>query len=111
MRATRRRPSTTEHGHAVSTREYQSDPWSIERPLLGAPRSPPPRTPRGALTEVAPYQELALETCPGGKRRRRTYPRQPPLVHTTGKQHQPDLQRSLLLDALQAFATIARLVL
>ena len=56
MRATRRRTSTTEHGHAVSTRGYQSDPWSVGRPLRRAPRSPPPRTHGRALTEVAPYQ-------------------------------------------------------
>lgn len=57
MRAARRRPSTTEHGHAVSTRGYQSDPWSEERPRCSAPRSPPARTYHRALTEVTPYQE------------------------------------------------------
>ena len=64
MRAPRRRNSTTEHGHAVLTREYQSDPWSEERSGGSAPRSPPHRTQRNhpknqqiALTEVAPYQE------------------------------------------------------
>jgi len=41
MCATRRRNSTTEHGHAVSIRGYQSDPWSEERPGGDAPRSPP----------------------------------------------------------------------
>ncbi len=36
MRAARRRPSTTKHGHAVSIRGYQSDPWSEERPRRSA---------------------------------------------------------------------------
>ena len=64
MRAPRRRNSTTEHGHAVSTREYQSDPWSEERPGGSAPRSPPHPSHMNhekngllALTKVAPYQE------------------------------------------------------
>ena len=64
MRATRQRNSTTEHGHAVSIREYQSDPWSEKRPSGSAPRSPPHATHRNhqkkeplALTKVAPYQE------------------------------------------------------
>jgi hypothetical protein len=56
MRATRRRPSTTEHGHAVSIRGYQSDPWSVERPPRSAPRSYPARAYGGALTEITPYQ-------------------------------------------------------
>ncbi len=57
MRDARRRLSTTEHGHAVSTREYQSDPWSVGRPWRGAPRSPPSWTSDRALTKIAPYQE------------------------------------------------------
>jgi hypothetical protein len=56
MRATRRRSSTTEHGHAVSIRGYQSDPWSVERPLRSAPRSYPARAYGGALTGITPYQ-------------------------------------------------------
>ena len=56
MRATRRRPSTTEHGHAVSIRGYQSDPWSVERPLRSAPRSYPALAYGGALTGITPYQ-------------------------------------------------------
>jgi len=31
-----------------------------------------------------------------------------PLGHQTGKPNQPELQRAILLDALRAFATIAR---
>lgn len=31
-----------------------------------------------------------------------------PLGHTTGKPHDPELQRSILLDALRAFETLAR---
>ncbi len=61
MCAARRRNSTTEHGHAVSTRGYQSDPWSEERPGCSAPRSPPHSSTRSnelpSLTKVAPYQE------------------------------------------------------
>lgn len=64
MRAARRRTSTTEHGHAALTREYQSDPWSIERPQRSAPRSPPPRTHQRALTEVTPYQGLEFTVNP-----------------------------------------------
>ena len=63
MRATRRRPSTTEHGHAVSIRGYQSDPWSVERPLRSAPRSYPARAYGGALTGITPYQ-LAVGVIP-----------------------------------------------
>ena len=58
MCAARRRLSTTEHGHAVPTRGYQSDPWSRERPRRSAPRSPPLGTHSGGgLTGVTPYQE------------------------------------------------------
>ncbi len=60
MRATRRRPSTTEHGHAVSIRGYQSDPWSVERPLRRAPRSYPALAYGGALTGITPYQLAAV---------------------------------------------------
>ena len=59
MRAVRRRPSTTEHGHAVSTRGYQSDLWSVERPPRSAPRSLATQAYGGALTEVTPYQKSA----------------------------------------------------
>ena len=63
MRATRRRPSTTEHGHAVSIRGYQSDPWSVERPLRSAPRSYPARAYGGALTGITPYQLAVVAVC------------------------------------------------
>ena len=63
MRAVRRRPSTTEHGHAVSTRGYQSDPWSVERPPHSAPRSLAAQVYGRALTEVPPYQKSASVEC------------------------------------------------
>jgi hypothetical protein len=31
-----------------------------------------------------------------------------PLGHTTGKPHEPELQRAILVEALQAFATLAQ---
>ena len=69
MCASRRRNSTTEHGHAVSTRGYQSDPWSEERPYRRAPRSPPhfnnKKDEQLALTKIAPYQESARQSRAG----------------------------------------------